>query len=108
MNSQGADPAATFPSVVREPPLYDKVADMMLKEIVSRRFQPGDRLPSERELGEQFGVSRTVVREAVKALTAKAHAASTARSSGSSGGRASNGGRRCGPRGLGSAAGRPL
>jgi GntR family transcriptional repressor for pyruvate dehydrogenase complex len=71
MSSQGAEPAATFPSVVREPPLYDKVADMMLKEIVSRRFQPGDRLPSERELGEQFGVSRTVIREAVKALTAK-------------------------------------
>jgi GntR family transcriptional regulator, transcriptional repressor for pyruvate dehydrogenase complex len=28
-------------------------------------------LPSERELGEQFGVSRTVVREAVRALVAK-------------------------------------
>jgi GntR family transcriptional repressor for pyruvate dehydrogenase complex len=44
---------------------------MMLKTILSRRLHVGDRLPSERELGEQFGVSRTVVREAVRALVAK-------------------------------------
>jgi GntR family transcriptional repressor for pyruvate dehydrogenase complex len=44
---------------------------MMLKTILSEQLQPGDRLPSERELGEQFGVSRTVVREAVRALVAK-------------------------------------
>lgn len=31
-------------------------------------LNPGDRLPSEREMGERFGVSRTAVREAVKAL----------------------------------------
>ena len=44
---------------------------MMLETILSQRLQVGDRLPSERELGEQFGVSRTVVREAVRALVAK-------------------------------------
>jgi GntR family transcriptional repressor for pyruvate dehydrogenase complex len=44
---------------------------MMLDTILSRRLEVGDRLPSERELGEQFGVSRTVVREAVRALVAK-------------------------------------
>ena len=44
---------------------------MMLKTILSERLNVGDRLPSERELGEQFGVSRTVVREAVRALAAK-------------------------------------
>ena len=43
----------------------------MLETILSRRLHVGDRLPSERELGEQFGVSRTVVREAVRALVAK-------------------------------------
>ncbi len=43
----------------------------MLETILSRRLEVGDRLPSERELGEQFGVSRTVVREAVRALVAK-------------------------------------
>lgn len=63
--------AALFEQVVREPRLSDKVADMMLQTILSRRLKVGDRLPSERELGEQFGVSRTVVREAVRALVAK-------------------------------------
>jgi GntR family transcriptional regulator, transcriptional repressor for pyruvate dehydrogenase complex len=62
---------ALFGQVTREPRLSDKVADMMLETILSRRLEVGDRLPSERELGEQFGVSRTVVREAVRALVAK-------------------------------------
>jgi GntR family transcriptional repressor for pyruvate dehydrogenase complex len=60
-----------FAQVTREPRLSDKVADMMLETILSKRLHVGDRLPSERELGEQFGVSRTVVREAVRALVAK-------------------------------------
>jgi GntR family transcriptional repressor for pyruvate dehydrogenase complex len=60
-----------FDQVQRQPKLSDKVAEMMLETILSRRLEPGDRLPSERELGEQFGVSRTVVREAVRALVAK-------------------------------------
>lgn len=34
-------------------------------------YEPGTILPGEIELGEQFGVSRTAVREAVKTLTAK-------------------------------------
>jgi GntR family transcriptional repressor for pyruvate dehydrogenase complex len=62
---------ALFAQVAREPRLSDKVAEMMLDTILSNRLQVGDRLPSERELGEQFGVSRTVVREAVRALVAK-------------------------------------
>jgi GntR family transcriptional regulator, transcriptional repressor for pyruvate dehydrogenase complex len=62
---------ALFEQVSREPRLSDKVAEMMLETILSRRLHVGDRLPSERELGEQFGVSRTVVREAVRALVAK-------------------------------------
>jgi GntR family transcriptional repressor for pyruvate dehydrogenase complex len=72
-----ADPSAAdaepalFPQVARERRLSDKVADMMLETILAGRFEVGDRLPSERALGEQFGVSRTVVREAVRALVAK-------------------------------------
>jgi GntR family transcriptional repressor for pyruvate dehydrogenase complex len=60
-----------FAQVAREPRLSDKVAEMMLETILSNRLNVGDRLPSERELGEQFGVSRTVVREAVRELVAK-------------------------------------
>jgi GntR family transcriptional repressor for pyruvate dehydrogenase complex len=43
----------------------------MLETIISRGLRPGDKLPSEREISEQFGVSRTVVREAVQTLAGK-------------------------------------
>lgn len=58
-------------AVSREPRLSDKIADMMRQAIISRDLTAGTPLPSERELGEQFGVSRTVIREAVRALVAK-------------------------------------
>jgi GntR family transcriptional repressor for pyruvate dehydrogenase complex len=60
-----------FPPVERAVPLSDRVADAMLAHIVRAGLRPGERLPSERELGEQFGVSRTVVREALRSLAAK-------------------------------------
>jgi GntR family transcriptional regulator, transcriptional repressor for pyruvate dehydrogenase complex len=47
------------------------VTAAILETIASRQLQPGDMLPPERELGRQFGVSRTVIREAVRALSAK-------------------------------------
>jgi GntR family transcriptional regulator, transcriptional repressor for pyruvate dehydrogenase complex len=65
-------PALTgFERVDRSVGLADKVASAVADSIVSGRLEPGDRLPSERELGELFGVSRPVVREAVRSLTAK-------------------------------------
>jgi GntR family transcriptional repressor for pyruvate dehydrogenase complex len=48
--------------------LSDQVAEQIQHVIVNGGLRPGDKLPSERELGEQLGVSRTVVREATKAL----------------------------------------
>lgn len=60
-----------FSEVTRELPLSDRVAQQLLDAIVARTFKPGDLLPSERELGELFGVSRTVIREAMRSLAAK-------------------------------------
>jgi GntR family transcriptional repressor for pyruvate dehydrogenase complex len=48
--------------------LVDRVAEMISDEITSGRLSPGERLPSEVQLVEQLGVSRTVVREAVSRL----------------------------------------
>ena len=57
--------------VERAARLSDKVAEAMLETILRRGLRPGTALPSERELGEQYGVSRTVIREAVRALTSR-------------------------------------
>jgi GntR family transcriptional regulator, transcriptional repressor for pyruvate dehydrogenase complex len=47
------------------------VTQAILEMIASGDLKPGDTLPPERELGIQFGVSRTVIREAVRALKGK-------------------------------------
>ena len=64
------DSTGVFEAIGREPRLSDKVAATIRDTILSGRLRSGDLLPSERELGEQFGVSRTVIREAIRALEA--------------------------------------
>jgi GntR family transcriptional repressor for pyruvate dehydrogenase complex len=51
--------------------LYEKVVEQIERRILSGELKIGAQLPSERELSEQFGVSRTAVREAIKALREK-------------------------------------
>jgi GntR family transcriptional regulator, transcriptional repressor for pyruvate dehydrogenase complex len=48
--------------------LYQAVADQIAELIRTEEYRPGDRLPNERELVRQLGVSRSVVREAMIAL----------------------------------------
>lgn len=45
--------------------------ERLLEMVVSGGFGPGERLPPERELVEELGVSRTVVREALNVLEAR-------------------------------------
>lgn len=49
--------------------LYERIVGQLQDTIVAQHLKTGDRLPGERELCEQFGVSRTVLREATKVLT---------------------------------------
>jgi GntR family transcriptional regulator, transcriptional repressor for pyruvate dehydrogenase complex len=51
--------------------LYEQIVDQVEKSILGGELKPGDKLPAERELAEQFNVSRTAIREAVKTLTQK-------------------------------------
>jgi GntR family transcriptional repressor for pyruvate dehydrogenase complex len=44
------------------------VARSLLDYLLTSELRPGDRLPSERELSDAAGVSRSVIREALKAL----------------------------------------
>ena len=51
--------------------LVDRVVEAIRDVIVTGQLKPGMKLPAERELADELGVSRTVVREAVHILTAK-------------------------------------
>ncbi len=56
--------------VERKPKLSENVAQALRSQILAGDFQVGERLPTEQRMTEIFGVSRTVVREAVAALAA--------------------------------------
>jgi DNA-binding FadR family transcriptional regulator len=53
---------------VRRPASHELVLEQVRRAIQLGRFDAGTRLPSERELAQQFGVSRTTVREALRVL----------------------------------------
>ena len=57
--------------VVRTSRLYEQIVQQIEESIIKGTLKAGDQLPSERELALKFGVSRTAVREAVKALHEK-------------------------------------
>src|SRR5712672_2113684 len=49
-------------------PRHRQVFDLLLGEIVSGRFRPGDRLPTEAELAKTFSASRTTIARAMRDL----------------------------------------
>lgn len=51
--------------------LGTQVKDELMNYIVAKEINVGDKLPNEYELGEKFGVGRSTIREAVKALVSK-------------------------------------
>ena len=51
-------------------PRYEAVAGQILDLIGELALRPGDRLPTENDLASRLGTSRTVVRDAVKILSA--------------------------------------
>jgi GntR family transcriptional regulator, transcriptional repressor for pyruvate dehydrogenase complex len=51
-------------------PRYELVAEQILQLIGELGLDPGDRMPTEKELASRLGTSRTVVRDAVKILSA--------------------------------------
>lgn len=57
--------------LVRTSRLYEQIVQQIEESIVKGDLKAGDQLPAERELALRFGVSRTAVREAVKALREK-------------------------------------
>jgi GntR family transcriptional repressor for pyruvate dehydrogenase complex len=62
---------ARFRVLGRKEDLVERVVRAIESEIFARRLPVGTRLPPEREFSERLGVSRTVVREAVRILVTK-------------------------------------
>ena len=58
---------------VRKHQLVDQVMRQVLEQITCGKFALGDRLPSEPQLMRQFGVGRTTIREAIRALAHAGH-----------------------------------
>ncbi|MFC4652681.1 GntR family transcriptional regulator [Lactococcus nasutitermitis] len=54
--------------VRKEVPNYVKIHDTLKEEVGASIWQIGQRLPSERDLAERFGVSRMTARQAITAL----------------------------------------
>ena len=57
--------------MIREQTLTERAQRQLEELIVAGKIKPGDRLPSESQMGKMLGVSRTVVREAVRLLSAR-------------------------------------
>jgi len=47
---------------------FEETVERLLQAVKLGQVRPGERLPSERELAQQFGVSRVTLREAIRAL----------------------------------------
>jgi GntR family transcriptional repressor for pyruvate dehydrogenase complex len=58
-------------SPIQSSRLYEQIVEQIEQHILDGVLKLGEKLPSERELCEQFNVSRTVVREAIRTLREK-------------------------------------
>ena len=53
---------------VKQPRISDAVSQQLKKTILSKDLRPGDKLPAEKDLSDQFQVSRVAVKDAIRSL----------------------------------------
>lgn len=63
-----SETAAPPPPLIVRRKLFEQVAAHLERQILDGTLKPGDRLPAERDLQEQFGVGRPAIREALITL----------------------------------------
>lgn len=68
--TQAAEPSTEMSRIARPLRLSEELSGDLQRRIARGDLKPGDRLPTEKALGEAFGVSRAVVREAIARLKA--------------------------------------
>lgn len=66
---RAATPTLVDVAPIRREPLATEIARRLVEFILSGQVEPGTRMPSERALAEAFGVGRSAMREALKALS---------------------------------------
>src|SRR3970040_1634824 len=59
---------ADFQTIQKSRSIPEVVLEQIQKLIAEGKLQPGDHLPSEMDLAEQFGVGRSSIREAMRVL----------------------------------------
>ena len=70
MSSRPENERTGLPNM-RQPNLKTRVYELLLNMIIDGKYRDNDMLPPERILCEELGVSRTVIREAIKSLEAR-------------------------------------
>lgn len=50
-------------------PMYEQIFEALRGQIISGKYEPGERVPSEKELGEAYSVSRITSKKALEMLT---------------------------------------
>ena len=66
--AHGAAPTGPGLDKASPVPLYRQLKEILRADITERGLRPGDRLPGDHELCDQYGVSRPVVRQALSEL----------------------------------------
>src|SRR5512140_64979 len=67
-DSKAPSPAPALFRPIRPARAFEEIAAQIRAELAEGRLRVGSRLPSERALSEQFGVSRNTLREALRSL----------------------------------------
>ena len=68
---QAANGSAELLKAVKKTRIPDEIVSQIFQLVQDGALKPGDRLPAERELAQQFNVSRASVREAMRLLDMK-------------------------------------
>lgn len=58
-------------NLVRQKPLIDQVAEIIIRRIHDSTYKPGSQLPTENQLAEELGISRTTARSAYDVIRAR-------------------------------------
>jgi len=52
--------------MIQRKSVSDSIVDSIIEDIQNKKLSPGDKLPTEAEMAEEYGVSRISIREALR------------------------------------------